>query len=68
MTGGTLELQLDAPDVRNLLGQLEERFPGVREKLADMAVAIDGEIFNDPLLEPIEDSDEVHFVPRLQGG
>jgi len=31
-------------------------------------VAIDGEITNEPLLEPLEPESEVHFLPRVGGG
>jgi hypothetical protein len=33
-----------------------------------MAVAIDGEIIEDPLLEPIRPESEIHFLPRISGG
>jgi len=68
LTGGPTELELDAPDVRALMRLLAERFPAAAEQLEGMAVAIDGEIHSDPLLEPIESGSEVHFLPRIQGG
>jgi hypothetical protein len=33
-----------------------------------VAVAIDGEIFNDPMLEAVGPDSEVHFLPRVGGG
>ena len=32
------------------------------------SLAIDGEIIPDPLLEPIPEESEIHFVPRVAGG
>ena len=54
--------------MRRLLAELERRFPGLGEALAGAAVAIDGEIFPDPLLEPVGPDSEVHFLPRVGGG
>jgi hypothetical protein len=33
-----------------------------------VAVAIDGEIYSDPLLEPVGPQSEVHFLPAISGG
>jgi len=67
--GGQERLRVDAPDVRRLLAELDRRYPGLGEALArNAAVAIDGEILPDPLLEPIGTESEVHFLPRVAGG
>jgi molybdopterin synthase sulfur carrier subunit len=66
---GRERVELEARDVRGLLEALERRFPGIRARLEGrMAIAIDGEIVNDPLLESIEPESEVHFLPRIGGG
>jgi molybdopterin converting factor small subunit len=68
-TGGLERVEVDAPDVRRLLAELERRYPGLRELLTrDLAVAIDGEIHPEPLLEPVGPASEVHFLPRVAGG
>lgn len=68
-TGGVERVDLDVRNVRALIRALDERFPGLGEKLRDgVAIAIDGEIINDPLLEPIEADSEVHFLPPISGG
>jgi molybdopterin converting factor small subunit len=67
--GGLERLEVEARDVRQLLAELERRFPGLGEALRrDTAVAIDGEIHPDPLLEPVGAESEVHFLPRVAGG
>lgn len=69
LTNGTRQLELEVADVRALFRALDERFPGIGTALRDeVAVAIDGEIVNDPLLEPIEPDSEVHFLPKIGGG
>jgi len=68
-TGGLTEIEIDASDYRALLAKLRERFPALVDAIgAHTAVAIDGEIFQDPLLEPIGPHSEVHFMPLIGGG
>ena len=68
-TGGQLEFELDAPDYRALVTALDLRYPGLAQALAvRTAVAIDGQIYADPLLEPIGPDSEVHFLPVIGGG
>jgi sulfur-carrier protein len=68
-TGGESELELEASNIRQLLGQLATRFPQLEPHLGDgLAVAIDGEIFQDAWLEPIPPGSEVHLIPRIAGG
>jgi molybdopterin converting factor small subunit len=67
--GGQLEHEIPGRNVRSLLANLDARFPGLAAELEGrVAVAIDGEIYNDPLLEPVEEDSEVHFLPRVGGG
>lgn len=69
-TGGVERVDVDAADVRALIRALDAKFPGLGEHLRDRgtAVAIDGEIINDPLLEPVGPDSEVHFLPAISGG
>ncbi len=67
--GGNTEFHIDAADVRKLVDELEIRFPGIKPELErEMAVAIDGEIYQDPFLEQIAPDSEVYFLPRIGGG
>ena len=66
---GVSEHQVQAVDPRQLVHALDERFPGIGERLNDgFAIAIDGEIFTDAELEPVEENAEVHFLDIFQGG
>lgn len=63
------ELTIQAANVRALIQQLDRQFPGLGEKLQHgFAVAIDGEIFADPLLEELDEQSEVYFLPPIEGG
>lgn len=66
--GAEVELELAARNVRELLAELERRFPGLGTRLGENAIAIDGEIIQEPLLEPIAPESEVHFLPPIGGG
>lgn len=67
-TGGTREIDVPAETFRELLAALEARFPGARDVLDRSAVAIDGQIFQDAFLEPLEPGAEVFFMQRIEGG
>ncbi|MEL6228023.1 MAG: MoaD/ThiS family protein, partial [Pseudomonadota bacterium] len=52
-TGGVSELTVDAANVRQLFRKLGDQFPELAPHLEDgLAVAIDGQIYQDALLEP----------------
>ncbi len=68
-TGGETELELEAGDVRQLLCLLGERYPELRPHLKQsLAVAIDGQIYQDAWFEPIAPDSEVYLLPRIAGG
>ncbi len=71
LTGGAAEVEVEAETVRELLGKLEEMFPGIRahlDRTSATAVAIDGDIIPDPIYEPVPPGAEVHFITPLAGG
>ena len=54
---------------REVVDQLLARYAGLeRSVLMEMAVAIDGEIIHDPLLEAVGENSEVHFLYKIVGG
>jgi molybdopterin synthase sulfur carrier subunit len=68
-TEGVLELELDVGNVRQLFQTLGERYPELRSQLeAGIAVAIDDEIYQDALLQPIARDSEVILIPKIAGG
>ncbi|MEM1436239.1 MAG: MoaD/ThiS family protein [Pseudomonadota bacterium] len=68
LTGGEEQLSLVADSYRSLIRALDGRFPGLGEELAKLAVAIDGTIYQTPLLEPLTSDSEIFFLPRIEGG
>jgi len=68
-TDGVLELELDVANVRQLFQALEQRYPELRDHLeAGIAVAIDDEIYQDALLQPIASDSEVILITKIAGG
>jgi len=69
LTGGLAHVEVEATTVRRLVAALEEKFPGIGERLSDASsVAINGEIFTDAEYEPVDSDSEVHFLDIFQGG
>ncbi len=69
LTGGLAEFEVEAGSVRALIRELDERWPGLGAVVEDdMAIAIDGEIFQDAFAEPIAHSSEVVLIPKISGG
>jgi sulfur-carrier protein len=62
-------LQIDAHNIRALLADLSLRFPDLADLLElGVAVAVDGQIYQDALLTPIDQDSEVHILPPIAGG
>jgi sulfur-carrier protein len=69
VTGGVAEFHLPARSVQQLFRQLEELHPAIKPHLeTGIAVAIDGQIFQDALWEPIGADSEVFLLPAIAGG
>ena len=67
-TGGVRELEVVCENFRGLVRKLEAQWPGIEDVLAKTAVAIDGQIYQDAWLEPIQPNSEVFFMQRIEGG
>ena len=77
LTGGQRTLQVAGINVRQLINNLDNEFPGVRARLCDdetndllpgIAVIVDGETSQLGLLQRVGENSEVHFLPALGGG
>jgi molybdopterin synthase sulfur carrier subunit len=77
LTGGKQQISVPGETVRQLVDNLEQAFPGLKEQLYDaeedilmpgLAVIIDGETSQLGLLERVCEDSEVHFLPALGGG
>jgi molybdopterin converting factor small subunit len=67
--GGRTELEVAATTFRRLVLELEERYPGLGHQVEEgMAVAIDGEIFQDAYSAKFGPDSEVVLIPKIGGG
>lgn len=67
-TGGVQSLTLDAPRVRELMQAVKQRFPDLSDALEIMAIAVDGEVHQEPEYLKLRADSEICFVPRIAGG
>jgi molybdopterin converting factor small subunit len=69
LTGGVAEFDLSATSVKQLFEQLSELHPAIKPHLDEgVAVAIDGQIVQEALFEPIAPGSEVYILPAIAGG
>jgi len=68
-TGGQSEFDVEANTVRRMIAELDRRFPGLGHQIDEgMAVAIDGEIFQDAHQAQLNPDSEVVLIPKIGGG
>jgi molybdopterin synthase sulfur carrier subunit len=74
-TKGVERVEVPGRTVRDLVRNLEEKFPEIAGQLVEngdvkpsIAVSIDGEIATGGLIDTVRDDSEVHFIPALGGG
>jgi molybdopterin converting factor small subunit len=69
LTGGITEFEVEATSFRRLILELEKRFPGLGTQVEEsMAVAIDGEIFQDAYAAELKPGSEIVLIPKIGGG
>jgi molybdopterin converting factor small subunit len=69
LTNGQTELDVAADTFRRLIRELNERFPGLGTQVEEgMAIAIDGEIFQDAYSAPLKPDSEIYIIPKIGGG
>ena len=67
-TGGLETVEIEAPRLHELMLALSARFPGLAGQLDELAVAIDGVIYNSAPYQKLNLDSEVYFIPRVSGG
>jgi hypothetical protein len=68
-TGGVTELDVEATSVRQLFARLAEKYPPLAPHLEQgLAVAIDGQIYQEALFQGIGPDSDVHILPQIAGG
>ena len=75
LTDNVEEVEVDAKNVRQVIEQLETRFPGIRSRLCEddalkpgISVAVDGNVSLLGMLQKVGPQSEVHFLPAIGGG
>jgi sulfur-carrier protein len=69
LTGGLRSFEVKASTVRELLHQIEARFPSLGDLIDQrMAIAIDGTLTQDAHGATLEPNSEVVLLPRIGGG
>ncbi len=75
LTAGQEKVSLPGETLRQVIENLEERFPGIKDRLCEgdrlrpsMAAVVDGEVSRLGLRHRLEEGSEVHFLPAISGG
>ena len=68
VTNGLREFETATSCYRDLVHELQTRWPELADLLEKTAVAIDGQIYQDAFLEPFNTDSEVFFMARIEGG
>jgi molybdopterin converting factor small subunit len=68
-TGGKTEFDVQATTFRQLVRELEQKYPGLGSQVEEgMAVGIDGEIFQDAYHVELKPGSEIVLIPKIGGG
>lgn len=68
-TDGMATVEVAAESYRDLVGELCRRFPGLTDEvIRKQAIAIDGMIITEPLLETFSADSELVFFAKIAGG
>jgi len=75
LTNGESALSVDGETVREVIENLEGRYPGLKERLCEgerlrpsISVVVDGHTSDSKLRQRLSASSEVHFVIAISGG
>ena len=75
LSGGVESLEVEASNVRQVIAELDARFPGMAARLREgdrlkpgLTVAVNGNVSSRGLLEKVGPESEIHFLPALGGG
>lgn len=75
LTGGEANITLPGTTVREVIDNLESRYPGIKERLCEegrlkpgIAIYINGLLSRGSVLERVDADAEIHFLPAIGGG
>ena len=68
-TAGAREFEVEARTMRDIIREMDRRYPGLGEHLEEeTTVAIDGEISDVGYFQQVRPGSEIFFIPKLEGG
>lgn len=75
LTDGTAQVEVEGRNLREILRQLDARFPGLQARIAEgdaivagLQVSIDGALTSRGLIASVRPDSEIHFLPAIGGG
>ena len=75
LTSGEENITISGATVREVIDNLESRYPGMKERLCEegrlkpgIAVYINGLLSRGSVLERVDADAEIHFLPAIGGG
>ena len=75
LTNGQKSLSIEGDTVRQVIENLESKYPGMKERLCDgetlrpsISIVVDGSTSTLKLRQQLRESSEVHFVIAMSGG
>lgn len=75
LTAGKEQVNVTGKNVRQVIDNLEDQFPGVLERLCSgnelkpgLSVAVGSNVSNLGLFQKVDEDSEVHFLPAVGGG
>ena len=68
LANNQLCIEVAANNYQQLLGQLKKHYPELAEQVEKMALAIDGQIYQNPFMEAISESSDIVFIPPIAAG
>ena len=75
LTGGREMVDASGANVREVLENMEDQFPGLMDRLCqdgslrpDVSLVVGGSISTLGLLQRVEQDAEIHFLPAIGGG
>ena len=75
LTGGAARVEVAGHNLRAVLRQLDEQFPGIQGRILDgegirpgLQISIDGRLTSRSVLAPVAPQSEIHILPAIGGG
>lgn len=75
LTGGAQTVAVEGATLGRVIDALESRHPGLRDRLVEgdrlhegIAIAVDGEVTQLDLIQPVGPHSDIHIMPAIAGG